>query len=74
MKRLKKEISDLHETDKKFKKRYWVFFSVMLFLIFLAGGYLKGYFMKTQNYHQIDISSSWESQEGDTLYRLIKED
>jgi hypothetical protein len=74
IKRLKKESSDIREKHKKFKKWYWLFFSVMLFLIFLAGGYLKGYFMKTQNYHQIDISSSWESQEGDTLYRLIKED
>jgi hypothetical protein len=69
---LKKENTEIKKTYTKFKKIYWVLFSIIVLVSFLAGGYIKGYFMKTQNYYQIDTSTSWESQEGDTLYRLFK--
>ncbi len=69
---LKKENTEIEKTYTKFKKIYWILFSVIVLISFLAGVYIKGYFMETQNYHQIDISTSWENQEGDTLYRLLK--
>lgn len=69
---LNKTLSENEYTYSSFKKWYWVFFSVMLILIFVTGGLLKGYFMDEQNYRQIDMSSVWENQEGDALYRLLK--
>jgi hypothetical protein len=72
IKTLKKEIDTQKSKYATFKIRSWVFFSIILFVTFLAGGFMKGYFMAQQDYRIIDLSSVWENQEGDTLYRLKK--
>lgn len=63
---------DGDEKYKENKKLYWGLCVFITILAFATGVYIKGYLMQKQNYHQIDVSTSWKSQEGDTLYRLIE--